>query len=62
MTDFDYATFYAKLSVKAAEKLAASAAAFASDPTGDAAARLKMDIEYWKDYQSASRTLFAHKL
>ncbi len=60
--NFKYADFYRVKAMEAAQKLAASAAAYAANPCGDTAVRLKMDAESWADYNSAWRATDCHKL
>ena len=60
--NFTLAAFYARLTIQAAEKLSESAKAFAVNPSGENAAKLKMDSERWSDYQAVARGTSAHNV
>ena len=62
MSAFTLAAFYARLTIQAAEKLSESATAFSANPSGENAARLKIDAERWIDCQAVARATSAHNV
>ena len=62
MSAFTLAAFYARLTVETAEKLSSAAAAFAANPSGENAAKLKMACDRWSYYQSIARATSAHNV
>ena len=62
MSAFTLAAFYARLTIETAEKLSSAAAAFAANPSGENAVKLKMAYDRWNDYQSVSRAVSAHNV